>query len=57
MLIHNSLRRPNDLINNAFLAMMLQLLEESQESQKVPKPRQSRNINRGEDSSNCKTMY
>jgi hypothetical protein len=36
----------NDLIDNVFLAMMLQLLEESQ---KTSKPRQSRNIDREEE--------
>ena len=35
----------NDLIDNAFFAMMLPLLEQSQ---KVSKPRQSRNIDREE---------
>ena len=36
----------DDLIDNWFLIVMLYLLRESQESQNVPKPRQSRNINR-----------
>ena len=43
----------NDLMDNAFLAMMLPLLEESQE---VSKPRQSRNIDR-EDHERIKAAF
>ena len=47
----------DDLIDNAFLSMMLQLLQESQPELVPNKPRQSRNISREEGTRNCRNYY